>query len=340
MNRFKRWRRADFTCIGMMAVIVSLFAMLGLQYQSLIALERATAAEHRAMLMNYLAEVTAAVESFYRTTAEQALQIVPTAIPSAPSFEPPSQPLPGVDLIFTAWIQRDALGIRFYQPTGIEMSSLPEAGLVRAIHVAVAPWQVLSQQGVRVDDEMLHPHERASAYRMILKPLTDAASRVIGLFGVVVDPQYLAVDHLPNVIETSLVEFCSQAAQDNAIITVHNGRNQLIFSTQPLDGHDDEVSRPLQFLFTDWRLGIRSRYVTPEQWARQYFAMNVTLSIAMTAVLIAGIVITLRAASYAMRLSQMKTDFVSNVSHELRTPLASIRVFSEFLRLGRACGGI
>ena len=31
----------------------------------------------------------------------------------------------------------------------------------------------------------------------------------------------------------------------------------------------------------------------------------------------------------------MKSDFVSNVSHELRTPLASIRVFGEFLRLGR-----
>jgi signal transduction histidine kinase len=31
----------------------------------------------------------------------------------------------------------------------------------------------------------------------------------------------------------------------------------------------------------------------------------------------------------------MKTDFVSNVSHELRTPLSSIRVFGEFLKLGR-----
>src|SRR5215475_6707861 len=41
------------------------------------------------------------------------------------------------------------------------------------------------------------------------------------------------------------------------------------------------------------------------------------------------------AASRAMKLSQMKADFVSNVSHELRTPLASIRVFGEFLKLGR-----
>jgi signal transduction histidine kinase len=32
----------------------------------------------------------------------------------------------------------------------------------------------------------------------------------------------------------------------------------------------------------------------------------------------------------------MKSDFVSNVSHELRTPVASIRVFGELLRTGRA----
>src|SRR6185369_8138536 len=36
-----------------------------------------------------------------------------------------------------------------------------------------------------------------------------------------------------------------------------------------------------------------------------------------------------------MKLSQLKSDFVSNVSHELRTPLSSIRVFGEYMRLGR-----
>jgi two-component system phosphate regulon sensor histidine kinase PhoR len=36
-----------------------------------------------------------------------------------------------------------------------------------------------------------------------------------------------------------------------------------------------------------------------------------------------------------MKLSEIKSDFVSNVSHELRTPLSSIRVFGELMRLGR-----
>jgi two-component system phosphate regulon sensor histidine kinase PhoR len=63
--------------------------------------------------------------------------------------------------------------------------------------------------------------------------------------------------------------------------------------------------------------------------------MNLSLGAAMTLFLIGGIALTLRTAARAMKLSQMKSDFVSNVSHELRTPLASIRVFGEFLKLGR-----
>src|SRR5262249_19771013 len=72
-----------------------------------------------------------------------------------------------------------------------------------------------------------------------------------------------------------------------------------------------------------------------KEWARKNFYINLSLSLLMTFLLIAGITMTLRTASREMKLSQMKTDFVSNVSHELRTPLSSIRVFSEFMRLGR-----
>jgi two-component system phosphate regulon sensor histidine kinase PhoR len=55
----------------------------------------------------------------------------------------------------------------------------------------------------------------------------------------------------------------------------------------------------------------------------------------LIALVAGGVLFALRAAAREMRLSQMKSDFVSNVSHELRTPLASIRVFGELLRLGR-----
>ena len=101
-------------------------------------------------------------------------------------------------------------------------------------------------------------------------------------------------------------------------------------------GRAPEATRHLTFLFRDWELGIHSRHYTPAGWARRNFAINLALSFLLTAVVAGGVLFALRAASRAMRLSQMKSDFVSNVSHELRTPLASIRVFGELLRLGKA----
>ena len=99
-----------------------------------------------------------------------------------------------------------------------------------------------------------------------------------------------------------------------------------------------ESTRHLTFVFRDWELGIHGRHYTPAGWARRNFAINLALSVVLTAVVAGGVLFALRAASRAMRLSQMKSDFVSNVSHELRTPLASIRVFGELLRLGKAEG--
>jgi signal transduction histidine kinase len=52
-------------------------------------------------------------------------------------------------------------------------------------------------------------------------------------------------------------------------------------------------------------------------------------------VLLGAVGLAVGAVARQMHLSQMKSDFVSNVSHELRTPLSSIRVFGEYMRLGR-----
>jgi signal transduction histidine kinase len=88
-------------------------------------------------------------------------------------------------------------------------------------------------------------------------------------------------------------------------------------------------------VFRDWRVSIGSRDLSPEQWARSHFAMNMAMAVALALMLAAGILLALRTASRELLLSRMKADFVSNVSHELRTPLASIRMFGELMRTGR-----
>ncbi|HKG23563.1 MAG TPA: HAMP domain-containing sensor histidine kinase, partial [Blastocatellia bacterium] len=87
-------------------------------------------------------------------------------------------------------------------------------------------------------------------------------------------------------------------------------------------------------IFKDWYLKVQSRGMTGEEDARRVFALNLSLTVLMTSLVLGGITMALRTASREMRLSRMKADFVSNVSHELRTPLASIRVFGEFFKLG------
>ncbi len=111
---------------------------------------------------------------------------------------------------------------------------------------------------------------------------------------------------------------------------------QRVFPPDPCSSfEEDRVTRPFDFIFTDWTMSLQGTLAVPESWARANFAINITLSAALAVVLLGGIAFTVRTAIREMNLSAMKNEFVSNVSHELRTPLASIRVFGELMRRGR-----
>jgi signal transduction histidine kinase len=97
----------------------------------------------------------------------------------------------------------------------------------------------------------------------------------------------------------------------------------------------DFISQPLGFVFTDWRVGVRDSCMSPEELAATQFRNNMMWTGGAFVVLVGAIGLAGGSVARQMRLSQMKSDFVSNVSHELRTPLSSIRVFGEYMRLGR-----
>jgi signal transduction histidine kinase len=56
----------------------------------------------------------------------------------------------------------------------------------------------------------------------------------------------------------------------------------------------------------------------------------------LVALLLIGILATVRGAARERELARLKSDFVSTVSHELKTPLTSIRMFAEMLEQGVA----
>lgn len=103
------------------------------------------------------------------------------------------------------------------------------------------------------------------------------------------------------------------------------------------DREQGPLSLPLPGLLSDWR--IRAKLpgddpVTKALW-RNRTVYIVALAVFYLVITI-GVIVTLRGIRREVRLSRLKTDFVSNISHELRTPLTSIRMFAEMLQLGRA----
>jgi signal transduction histidine kinase len=171
--------------------------------------------------------------------------------------------------------------------------------------------------------------------RIILKPITDEKGDLLGVAGIVLDTDYFLNEVLPASTKKMFSKFFDEDAKKNLIIEVRDGRGKLVQGSAIEVKESKQAAMRMKFVFSDWKVALGSRHTTPEEWAKSNFLLNISLSLILAVVLLGGIVIALRTASREMKLSQMKSDFVSNVSHELRTPLASIRVFGEFLRLGR-----
>jgi signal transduction histidine kinase len=327
--------------VGFLAAFVPLLVLLGLQYRYLDTLKSTSAIAHRATLTNYLEAVTTEVQYFYRGTAERVLNLPPSLFTrgllekAAAFFE--TRKADRVGRLFLVDLSGENAGaIHFYDPQRKVLEPAREGPETGAVRAAATPFLRLSALAGKVRATSLTVDERDKERRIILNPITDEDSRVVGIAGLVVDLRYFRDTVLPAVIERSLPIFFPGQTRDNVIVTVRDGEGDVVLSTAREAGRGEEVSSAFPFIFYDWRLSLRGRHATPEQWARANFTLNLSLSALLALVLLGGLVLALRAASRTMRLSRMKSEFVSNVSHELRTPLASIRVFGEFLRMGRA----
>jgi signal transduction histidine kinase len=339
MLKLRIFLKQHMLWVGLVAVVVPLLSILALQYWSLLKLEKTSSVADKVGMKNYLTDVSTEVKYFYKNNAEQILNVPAYAINSE-RLEKGKSPFGACEikgakrLFVTTFGQGSESKTYFYDPSCKSYVCTPVASEARAIDVAAASFKLMSQKqdvvrtgGTTVDD-------RDPENRILLKPILDESSKVVGVAGFIIDMEYVKQELLPQLINKALPEFFPGDAQDNVIVSVYDTKHNLIYATQPVKGQKDETWTSLPY-FSDLLLTIQSRNMTPEQWARWNFTVNLSLSILMTTVLIGGIVLALRTASHELKVSRMKTDFVSNVSHELRTPLSSVRVFGEFLRLGR-----
>ncbi len=341
MSKLQELAKRRTLWVGFLAAFLPLVLVLALQYWWLLKLEGTSALAGRAVLGNFLEAVTTDVLYFYGPAAERALDVPPSIFTgerlerAAAHFRRRSAD--GVRSYFVARFLSDEWGtILFYDPASESMAPPPPSAGLRAVTVACAPWKLMNDKGIEVDEARLVVEERDPENRIILNPIVDGRSRVVGVAGMILDPDYFRRRLLPATVEASRPRFFSGQPAGDVIVTLRDAKGAVLFSTdtQAASGPDD-MTRHFSFVFTDWRLGIRSRGMSPEQWARAGFVVNISISILAAILLTGGLALALRTASREMKLSRMKSDFVANVSHELRTPLASIRVFGELLRLGR-----
>lgn len=89
------------------------------------------------------------------------------------------------------------------------------------------------------------------------------------------------------------------------------------------------------WLFPEYYIAIRLEGQSIEQLAQSRFHRSLVLIFFIDLIILIGVWIIYSNVRTEMRLTQMKSDFVSNVSHELRTPLSLIRMFAETLELNR-----
>ena len=324
------------------AVFVPLMVLLALQFVWLSRLQRATAVAHAAALGNYLEAVGRDVEYFYRAAAERSLNVPADQFRDGRLDEVAQKwarkPVEGARGLFLVDFTREIYGnFLMLDPVSGELRTPPASDEALAIIVACTPWQMLSFRHSPAN-ESTGPlvDERDADTRLLLNPILDADSHVVGVAGMILDQEFLARRLLPAAVHRALPEFLPGTPTAELSLTARNGRGDVLLATGEAPAKPGAARATLPFVFTDVTLELQPGGTNPEQWARASFVANMTLAVLLAGVLLGGIVLALRTANRAMTLSDMKGDFVSNVSHELRTPLASIRVFAEFLRLGRA----
>ena len=352
--------------VGTGAVVLLLAVIIALQLFSLDRIERFWGAYAQLWRQSYLSEVAGAVEAHYRQTAELAFDDSMTELSdeSLKLLETrfANTKLEGVRRLFIVRWRKMEHAQYVYDPKTHKMVRSEQAAQTvaqyqafafdsdknqlieisndtspetTAIFAACTPWQLLSGQTTPRKSVLL-TEERDPNHRIVLRTVADKSARIIGVLGFVVDENFVRERLLQPAIDEPFPKYFPGSMATNVVVSIFDrDEKPLHISPQTTEGLGDTVSYQMPFLFTDWKLQIVSRNTTPQQLARNFYRTNLLLCGLATVSILGCVGLALYSASKLMRVSQMKSEFVSNVSHELRTPLASIRVFGEFLKLGR-----
>jgi signal transduction histidine kinase len=335
-----RWRRNGLW-LAFLAVILSLGILLMLQFRTLRRLQDVSEEAQTATLNNYLTSIVTEVRYFYLTRAETVLNLPPAAVVNRDSSEIRRHwrraDLSGVKRLFLlGYGEASAPQLVFFDPATGEFVPALDLRESQSIMRGAMLWLTsAAAQGGSRDVSRLRVDERDTDFRQIMNPILDDAGRTIGMAGMVLDEEYVKRILLPVAIQRALPNYFGDASRNDLMVAIKDADGRTLMGSRKAEVSGTPIRQAFPFVFQDWTLEIQSARPAAAQLLQANFAVWLTLSLLVAGVLALAIALALSAAARSMKLSEMKTDFVSNVSHELRTPVASIRVFGELLRRGR-----
>jgi signal transduction histidine kinase len=321
MRRF--FRRSIYWLLPV--VLVPIVALAVTQYRVLRNLEQKTASAERNWLRNSLEQAIWEIEWRYRQSARGALSMSDAQLASVDTLGKHfgANPVPGARGYFAVRFFKDHMEHGYFDARGIE--KMPSEGEAEAVKMASAAWHVAHRRNRLLPQPTLLVDQRDPQNRVIFRPVVDASMHVAGVAGVILDEK---------LARKAMIDIGRQSLNDRRR-TSKNYISLQIAEKFPKSSRRDIISQPLGFPFTDLRAGIRDTCASPEELAAYTFKNNMMWTGGTFVVLLGAVGLAIGAVARQSRLSQMKSEFVSNVSHELRTPLSSIRVFGEYMRLGR-----
>jgi len=311
----KRFIKRHALWIGFAAVVLPLAMLLSLQYGWLVDLQRQSAVAETTYLRNYLEAVSSRVEYSYRWQAERSLNIPGSLFsvgsPKKVGYYFKKKKPDGAKALFAVnFVNKDWGGVLVFDPEKEKFVEPTDAGMIQAIFMAIAPWNTLAHKGGELQSHGIRVEETDKGNRIILNPITDDRSRVVGLVGMIVDNDHFRRVVLPAAIEGSVPQCDEPTSRQDLMLSVRDGDGRLVLGNPGNDDSSSEVTGRLGFIFSDWELALGGN-ITAEEWAQSNFLLNISLSALLALVLVGGIVLALRIASREikfLRLGRAQTE--------------------------------
>ncbi|MGH7859654.1 MAG: hypothetical protein ACREQY_20195, partial [Candidatus Binatia bacterium] len=171
--------------LGLAAIVLPLTVLLALQYRALVELEETSAAAHRMSLKSYARSILKSVKEFYGEKAK-ALDVAASLFAAGRSAELDahfaSQDAHGIKRFFVMGFgERGRRALFFYDRDGRVLEAGPASAEARAVDVASAPWRLVAREKTEVESSRTVVDEQDPENRIVLKPILDDSSRVLGV---------------------------------------------------------------------------------------------------------------------------------------------------------------